>query len=438
MNPAEGKKRSLEIITSGKTIAEKILSRASGCNVRAGDIAICSPDYTMGTDGSIPMAMEYLRLMHGDGPLPAPYLAERVLFAFDHYGPSSGEAALALQALARGYAHAHGIRSFETGEGIGHQRMVESGMVLPGLLVAGADSHASTYGALNAFGTGIGSSDLAGVMRCGQLWLRVPQTMRVTLQGRLQEHVSAKDLALALARRLGTDGANYLAMEFDGQGVATLDMDDRIVLANMSVEMGAKAGLFPCDAVTETYLDGRSDAAFEAVGADASAFYKTSITLDMSRVRPQVALPHRVDHVIDLADAPETPIDMVYLGTCTGGRTKDYREALEVLRAGGGLAPGVSLIVTPASAAVEAELEATGMLAEFAALGAEMNPPGCGACCGTSGRIPQAGQRIVSTANRNFKGRMGNPEALIYLASPKSCAAAATRGALVDPGAIGR
>jgi 3-isopropylmalate/(R)-2-methylmalate dehydratase large subunit len=438
VNPTGGEKTSLEITTRGKTIAEKILSRASGCDVRAGDIAVCLPDYTMGTDGSIPMAMEYLQLIHGDGPLPAPYCAKRVVFAFDHYGPSSGGGALALQAQARSYAHAHGIRSFEAGDGIGHQRMMECGLVLPGRLVAGADSHASTYGALNAFGTGIGSSDLAGVMLCGQLWFRVPHTMRVILQGRLKEHVSAKDLALALARQLGTDGANYLAMEFDGPGVATLDINDRIVLANMSVEMGAKAGLFPCDTVTAAYLNGRSEETFEAVSADASAYYKSSITFDMSTLRPQVALPHRVDHVIDLADAPETPIDMVYLGTCTGGRSKDYREALDVLRAGGGLAPGVSLIVTPASAAIRAELEETGMLAEFVAFGAEIHPPGCGACCGTSGRIPQDGRRIVSTANRNFKGRMGNPEALIYLASPKACAAAATRGALVDPGAIGR
>jgi 3-isopropylmalate/(R)-2-methylmalate dehydratase large subunit len=419
-----------------KTISEKVLSRAAGRDLRAGDIAICVPDYAMGTDGSIPMALDYLQRMHGDGSLPAPCSPRRLAFAFDHYGPSSGQRALALQQQARDYAHQHGIRLFEVGDGIGHQRIIECGAALPGRLMVGADSHAVSYGALNAFATGIGSSDLAGVLFCGEIWMYVPQTLRVMLYGELDVQASAKDVALALARQLGADGANYMTMEFDGPGVLSLDMDDRIVLANMSVEMGAKAGIFPCDAITLAYLEGRTAEGFEAISSDADAKYAAEITLDISAVRPQVALPHRVDQVIDLANAPQTNIDMVYLGTCTGGRVKDYREALTVLRAGGGVAPNVRLIVTPASETVRAELEATGMLAEFAALGAEIQPPGCGACCGTCGSIPQDGMRIASTANRNFKGRMGNRDAFIYLASPKACAAAATRGALVDPGEV--
>jgi 3-isopropylmalate/(R)-2-methylmalate dehydratase large subunit len=415
----------------GKTMSEKLLSRAARADLRAGAQAICEPHMAMGTDGSIPMALDYLRQMQPDGAaLPAPRYAERVCFAFDHYGAGSGERSLALQQRAREYAQAHRVRTFEVGEGIGHQLMLERGLVLPGQVAVGADSHAVSYGALNAFGTGIGSSDFAGLLQCGQVWLKVPAALRITLHGRLADGVAAKDVALALARRLGADGANYLALEFDGPGVAALDVDDRIVLANMSVEMGAKVGLFPFDDCTAAYLEKRTASAFEPVGADADAAYAGSLDIDLAGVRPQVALPHRVDHVVDLTDAPATAVDMVYLGTCTGGRTKDFVEALDVLRAGGGVAPGVRLLVTPASSGIRDELAASGVLAEFEALGAQVQPPGCGACCGTCGAIPASGTNVVSTANRNFKGRMGNREAQIFLASPRACADAAVRGRL--------
>lgn len=416
-----------------QTLAEKLLSRAAGRTVYAGDLAICAPDAAMGTDGSIPMALDYFRHMQPDGTLPAPARAERLVFALDHYGPVSGERAMALQQRARDYAQAHGICTFEVGEGIGHQLMLERGRVLPGQLAVGADSHAVSYGALNAFGSGIGSSDLAGILQCGQLWLKVPGSIRVVLTGKLPPYASAKDLALTMARRLGAGGANYLALEFAGPGVAALDMDDRIVLANMSVEMGAKAGLFPYDTCTGAWLATRTDAPFDPAEADADAVYVQTLTFDLDAIAPQVALPHRVDNVVDIDAAGHTAIDMVYLGTCTGGRTKDYREALDVLRQGGGVAPGVRLIVTPASAAVQAELEDSGMLAEFYALGAELQPPGCGSCCGTCGSVPADGERVLSTANRNFKGRMGNRQAQIFLASPRACATAAVTGRLTDP-----
>ena len=415
-------------------MAEKLLSRAAGRSVSAGDLAICELDAAMGTDGSIPMALDYFQQLQPESSaLPGPLRPERLFFAFDHYGAASGARALQLQDRARAYARAYGIEIFEVDEGIGHQLMLERGLVLPGQLVVAADSHAVSYGALNAFGTGIGSSDLAGVLKCNQVWLKVPGSMRVVLHGALQPRVSAKDLALTLARRLGADGAGYLALEFDGPAVATLDMDDRIVLANMSVEMGAKAGLFPFDSTTASYLAGRTGKAFEPVGADMDAVYAATVEIDLCQVVPQVALPHRVDNVIDLSTAPETSIDMVYLGTCTGGRTKDYREALDVLREGGGVARGVRLIVTPASESVRAELHKDGLLAEFQALGAEIQSPGCGSCCGTCGSIPSDGSRVVSTANRNFKGRMGNREAQIFLASPSACASAAVLGRLADP-----
>jgi 3-isopropylmalate/(R)-2-methylmalate dehydratase large subunit len=418
----------------GQTLAEKLLSRAAGRTLLAGELAVCEVDQAMGTDGSIPMALDYLRQMQEEGAvLPGPARPERLSFAFDHYGATSGERALQLQERARGYARAHGVRIFEVGEGIGHQLMLERGLALPGTLVVGADSHAVTYGALNAFGTGIGSSDLAGVLQCNQVWLKVPATLRIVLRGALPAYASAKDLALRLARELGADGASYMALEFAGPGLANLDMDDRIVLANMSVEMGAKAGLFPFDVCTLAYLRHRTAQAYVPVQADEDAVYVQTVEIDLAGIVPQVALPHRVDQVVDLSQVPDTRVDMVYLGTCTGGRTKDYREALDVLRAGGGVAPGVRLIVTPASEEVRAELQSGGELAAFEALGAEVQPPGCGACCGTCGSIPASGARVVSTANRNFKGRMGNREAQIFLASPRACASAAVRGALADP-----
>jgi 3-isopropylmalate/(R)-2-methylmalate dehydratase large subunit len=241
-------------------------------------------------------------------------------------------------------------------------------------------------------------------------------------------------VALALVGRLRADGANYRALEFAGAGVAALDIDDRIVLANMAVEAGAKAGLFPSDERTIAYLAASigADRSSALVGeaADPGASYLEHIEVDLGAVEPMVALPHRVDHVVPIAAAPATPIGMVYLGTCTGGRVKDYREALAVLRSGGGVAAGVRLVVTPASEPVRAELEASGMLREFEALGAEIQPPGCGACCGTCGGTPTGATRVVSTANRNFKGRMGNAEAQIYLASPTECARAAVSGSL--------
>jgi 3-isopropylmalate/(R)-2-methylmalate dehydratase large subunit len=412
-----------------QTLSEQILSRAAGRPVRAGELAICTPDLAMGTDGSIPMALDYLECMRPGGG--APRFPGRLVFALDHYGPASGPRAQALQERARAYAARHGIRCCEVGEGIGHQLILESGAARPGLLIVGADSHSTSYGAVGAFATGIGSSDLAGVLLCGQVWLKVPESLLVVLSGSLRPGVSAKDAALLLARRLGADGASYRALEFVGSGVAQLDMDDRIVLTNLSVELGAKAGLFPFDPVTEAWLRERTMAAFEPVFAHAGADCAGVIDLDLGAVVPQIALPHRVDHVVDADAAPYTVVDLVYLGTCTGGRLKDYREALEVLRAG--IAPGVRVVVTPASAAVAAELERSGMLAEFLALGAEIQPPGCGSCCGTCGIVPADGAVVVSTANRNFKGRMGNGSASIYLASPRECAAAAVRGSIGGP-----
>lgn len=413
-----------------QTIAEKILSAKSGRRVRAGDIAVCRLDAAMGTDGSVPMAIDYFRQI-GRNRIAHP---QDIVFALDHYAPAPTEKSRALQERTRAFAQEHGIAVWEVGEGIGHQLVVERGYATPGALVVGADSHAVTYGALNTFGTGIGSSDLAVAMASGKVWFKVPESIRVELAGRLRSPAAAKDVALELLRQLGADGARYAALEFTGEGVQHLDMADRLVISNMIVEMGAKAGLFPCDATTLAYLHARSPRrAIEPVSADARAGYARTLRIDLAALEPLIAQPHRPDNVVPIAAATGQPVHMVYLGTCTGGRAKDLREALAVLSARGGVHPGVQLVVTPASREVEQDLEAGGELAQFRSLGATLGTPGCGACCGTCGSIPQNGQHVVSTANRNFIGRMGNPTASIWLASPAVCAAAAAAGRIVNP-----
>ncbi len=419
---------------AGRTISEKILARKSGQSVRAGDLVVCEVDCALGTDGSVPMALDYFKAMGGERLRDA----SRLVFALDHYVPPTSAQTIGLHRMMRDFAEKHGVTLHEAGVGIGHQLIVETGRALPGGLVVGADSHAVTYGALNCFATGIGSSDLAAIMLCGRIWLRVPETIRVVLTGALPRGVYAKDIALALAGRLGADGAAYQALEFAGPGVATLALEDRLVLSNLAVEMGAKNGIFPADAETAAYLQGRTKEAFESVAADPDASYSQTVEIALDQLTPQIALPHLVDQVVPLAVASGTPIQMVYLGTCTGGRLRDFHQAVDVLRTGGGVAPGVQLVVTPASREVRDAMAADGTLDALIGFGATLVEPGCGSCCGTCGVIPGDGVAVISTANRNFRGRMGNAKASIYLASPAACAAAATRGVITDPGKVSR
>jgi 3-isopropylmalate/(R)-2-methylmalate dehydratase large subunit len=333
----------------------------------------------------------------------------------------------------RAFARAHGIHLWEMGDGIGLQLMSESGRCRPGGLVVGADSHSTTFGALNVFGTGIGSSDLAAAMISRQVWLRVPETTRVWLEGSLSDGVYAKDIVLALVGQLGQEGANYQALEFLGPAAAAMSIEERMVLSNMSVEMGAKAGIFLADHRTGAYLRSRTSESFTPVEPDRDARYAREITLDVSSLEPQVARPHQPDDVAPLAMSVGTPVDMVFIGTCTGGRISDFHQVLGELEAGGGIAPGVMLVITPASREVYLELTRDGTIEKFMRMGAVVTTPGCGACCGTTGVIPGDGMTVVSTANRNFKARMGNATASIYLASPAACAAAAVTGTLTDP-----
>ena len=416
-----------------KTISEKILSAKSGADAHAGDVVVCDVDLVIGTDASGPMSIDYFDRMGGTGVFDP----SKIVFSFDHYSPPSTPKTAAFHDRVRAFANRHGVEVYDVGEGISHQVVPERGRALPGALVIGADSHTVTCGALNIFATGVGSSDLAAAMITGRTWLRVPETIKVTLIGRRPSGLSAKDIGLALIAELGGEGANYRALEFHGPGLAELTLEDRFVLSNLAVESGAKAALFPVDAATDFYLVGRAAARGTPVLSDAGAAFEREITIELDAITPRIAVPHSPTDVVPLEQVVGTQVDMIFLGTCTGGRVVDFHDALAVLDANGGtIAPGVQLVVTPASREVYLRLIDDGTLAKLAAMGAIITTPGCGACCGTSGAIPGDNMTVLSTANRNFKARMGNATARIYLASPAACAAAAASGRIVDPRAV--
>jgi 3-isopropylmalate/(R)-2-methylmalate dehydratase large subunit len=314
-----------------------------------------------------------------------------------------------------------------------------------------------TCGALGLFATGVGSSDLAAAMISGRIWLRTPETIKVTLVGTRPPGIAAKDVALALIGELGAEGANYQTLEFHGPAVGAFSLEERFVFSSLAVEAGAKAAIFGVDAATNAYLEGRTTMRVaqegevlrrfaprddtglrSAVAADADAVYAREIVVDISRLSPRIAVPHSPNDVVEIEAAAGTPVHMVFLGTCTGGRVSDFHEALDILERGGGrVASGVQLVVTPASREVYIRLTDDGTIGKLAAMGAVVTTPGCGACCGTSGAIPGDGMTVISTANRNFKARMGNATASIYLASPAACAAAALTGRITDPRTIG-
>ena len=417
------------------TLSEKILSRHCGYECRAGDTVVCRVDRAMATDGSAPMAIDYFHAMGGK-KLAAP---ESLIFALDHYAPPDNPATVALQDRIRAFSSLHGNVLYEIGAGIGHQLMLERGHIRPGMLVVGADSHAVEYGAANAFAVGIGSSDLAATMLTGKLWFRVPESIRIELTGTLAPHVNAKDIALEINRILDPQDAGYRTLEFTGPGAKSLTFEERMLLANMSTDAGAKAGIFEADETTSSYL-GIAESSMEKTVADADAVYAMHLQIDLDTLTPKLARPPvggAPAEIVDLGEDEGTPVDMIYLGTCTGGRQSDLERALHVLRAGGGKAPGVQLIVTPASDRVYGDLATNGLLAEFLKYGAIMMTPGCGSCCGTCGAIPGNEKVVLSAANRNFTGRMGNPKARVFLASPEACAAAAVTGKIADPRRIG-
>lgn len=385
-------------------------------------------DVVMATDGNAPLAIELLR--RGFGVDDASIDGSRIILVVDHCAPAPNAGAANMQALMREFAAASGARLYDAGTGISHVVLPERGDVGPGMLVVGSDSHTVTYGAVNCLGTGMGSTDIAVAMLTGRTWLRVPETIRVDVVGELSRKASAKDAALELVRLIGVDGATYACLEFAGDGLRGLSVEERFTFANLSIEMGAKCALMPVDEVCAAWLAERRGP-IDAVASDPSCDYAGVVQLRLGDIEPLVAAPHDLTNICGVGKAAGTSIDVAFIGTCTNGRISDLREAAAVLK-GRTVAPGVQLIITPGSRDVLTLALHEGLMDTFVAAGAIVTPPGCGPCVGTHQGVPADGHSVITTANRNFRGRMGNRDASIYVASPATVALAAINGSISD------
>jgi 3-isopropylmalate/(R)-2-methylmalate dehydratase large subunit len=414
----------------GMTLAERILARAAGReHVAAGDFIVADIDLALMHDIFAAQVFDLLADVGADGIFDP----DKTVVVIDHFVPAPSAEAAAVHHRIREHVSRLGITAFyDAGEGICHQLLPERGHVRPGMLIVGTDSHTTTYGALGAAGTGIGTSEMVYALATGRLWFRVPETIRFELTGDLPPAVSWKDVILYLAGRFGADAAQYRAMEFTGPAVANADMSSRLTVSNMALEMGAKFGLFAADEVTDAYLRDHAGAGTEPFVPDPDASYEAVHEISLSDLPPQVAMPHEVDRVVPVEDIQGLAIDQAFLGSCTNGRIEDLQVAAGVLD-GQHIAPGVRLLVAPASRAVLQEAMRTGVLESLVDAGASVLAPGCGPCFGGHSGLLGPGERCIGTHNRNFIGRMGSPEAEIYLASPATVAASALVGHIADP-----
>ena len=357
---------------------------------------------------------------------------DKVIGIIDHY-PSPTDVVARRQNMVRQFARDQGLLLYRLGEGIGHTVLPERGHVLPGQLIVGGDSHTCTYGAVNAFATGMGTTDIAAALVSGKQWFLVPESLKLALCGQLPTGVYAKDLVLHLVGQIGADGANYQSVEFTGETLRQLSMEARLTISNMAVEMGAKAGLMEVDEVTLTWLAQRTDRDFAAVVADPDAVYARVLEYDVSHLAPQIALPHAVDHVVPVEEVEGTRIQQGVLGTCTAARLEDFHIAAAIL-AGNTIHPATRCYVIPSSKQVLFSIIRDGTLQALLEAGAVMGVPGCSGCMGGAAfAVPADGENSITTANRNFRGRTGNPNASIYLASPATVAASVLEGRIADP-----
>jgi len=409
-------------------MTERIFSRALGREVSAGEYVMASPDLLMVHDGNRPIVTDVLAELDFDRPR----YPERMAVVLDHGVPTPNAAYANVQKRLRTFAARHNVRLFEQGDGISHLVACESGLVRPGSIVIASDSHTTTSGAMNALATGVGATDLAVALGTGELWFRVPQAIRVDLVGSLPDDCSARDIALRLLQRYGTGFARYQAIEFSGPGLATLSMDARFTLSNKGIELGAKFAVMPFDQVMAAYCEERKVPTDRAVTIDPEARYARTVTVDLDDLGPLVARPHNPSNVVDVHEARGVRVDVGFIGTCTNGRLEDLRAAAQQLR-GKRLAEGRRLIVVPASREVYAQALSEGLIAEFIRVGAQVSASGCGPCAGVQGGVPADAEAIVTTAPRNFRGRMGNPNAEVYLASPATVAASLVEGHLAQP-----
>ena len=411
----------------GKTLAEKILSENSGGDARAGDIVIAKVDLAFVQDTTGPLTVRQFQTSGMSLANP-----KRTVLFIDHAAPSPNANLSNDHILLRDFSQTSGCILSEAGDGVCHQIVAEA-YARPGEVVVGADSHTVTAGGLGAFATGMGSSDIAVAFGLGKTWFRVPESFKITVTGDFQIGVGAKDLILHLIGQIGDDGATYKSLEFHGEAVNRMSMSGRFTVANMAVEAGAKVGLFPADETTREYLEGEARGGdYRPITADPDAEYEKTIEIDASELEPTVSQPHTVDHTATARELKDTKIQQVVIGTCTNGRLEDLALTAGILK-GKKPARGVRLVVAPASRRVLLKAIAAGYIAEFVEAGAIILPPGCGPCLGLHQGVLGDGESCLSTANRNFRGRMGNPEAFIYLGSPATAAASALTGEITDP-----
>lgn len=412
----------------GKTLAEKILSEKSGSDAKAGDIVIAEAGLVFVQDTTGPLTVRQFR-SGGFSGLADPQ--NTVLF-IDHAVPSPSSGLSNDHQLLRQFAEETDAIMSDIGEGVCHQIVVES-LARPGEVVIGSDSHTVTAGGLGAFATGMGSSDVAIAMALGKTWFRVPESIKVVASGNFQKGVSAKDLILHLIGKIGADGATYLSLEFDGDTVMTMSMSERFTIANMAVEAGAKVGLFAADETTKKYLEeeGRGEH-YQPVFPDADAVYEQTIDINVTELEPTVAKPHTVDNTAPVSELKGIKVQQVYIGTCTNGRREDLAVTAEILN-GKKCHPQIRLLVAPASRQVLIGAIKAGHIQSLVEAGAAILPPGCGPCLGLHQGVLGNGEVCLSTSNRNFRGRMGNPEAFVYLGNPATAAATALTGEITDP-----
>lgn len=413
----------------GFTFAEKIPAQKSGrSGIRAGEIVIAEPDIIMSHDNSSAIAKTFAEI--GVSKVWNP---EKIVIILDHVVPAASEKHAQNHKTVREFVTAQGIKNFyDINHGICHQVLPEKGHAVPGRLILGSDSHTTTYGAFGCFAAGIGRTETAAIWATGKLWLLCPQTYKIVINGKFPVGVFAKDVILHIIGKLGADGADYRCVEFTGMTVADMSIDDRMLLCNMAAEMGAKAGVCMVDDTTRAWLMGHGVTEYEAVYSDADAVYENVLEFDTSSLEPQVACPHTVDNVKPVSEVEGVHIQQCLLGTCTNGRVSDLRLAAEILK-GKKIAQGVRLIVLPASKKIYQEAMREGILEILSEAGAVICNPGCGPCLGAHQGVLAPGEVCLSSANRNFKGRMGCPNSEIYLASPATVAVSAIEGAIADP-----
>ncbi|MCU0631621.1 MAG: 3-isopropylmalate dehydratase large subunit [Methanolinea sp.] len=410
------------------TLVEKIFSRRCGHPVRAGDVIMAPVDTAMIHDITGPLAVQKFREMGGTRVFDP----EKVVLLFDHQIPADSLPAAENHVFLRKFAAEQNIHNLDIKEGICHQVVMERGRAGPGEIVVGADSHTCMYGAAGAFSTGIGSTDMGFVLKFGALYFRVPMTIRVEVNGAFSPRVGPKDLILAIAGEIRADGANYQALEFAGSTMEGMDMAGRMTCCNMAVEMGAKAGIVPPDGITWEYLRARRAVNPFSLTSDPDARFTSLHQFDAGHLSPKVALPHNVDLVVDVAKVAGTKIDQVFIGSCTNGRFEDLREAAEVL-GNRSFHDSVRVLVIPASRIEYLKALRAGLIEQFVAAGALVEAPCCGPCMGGAFGLLAPGEVSLSTSNRNFRGRQGSAESMVYLCSPATAAASAVRGEITDP-----